>query len=103
MRSISFILALSLVLVLALALDAADGAGICFGGGYPACCANGKNSCGPFCASCARVGEFLANMNMFSNRGEGSGTPDVFRVINTDPFSAGRKAPQAFPTNFGMP
>ena len=30
-----------------------DGMGLCFGG-YPACCQGGKNTCGPFCASCSR-------------------------------------------------
>ena len=32
--------------------EEAEGMGLCFGG-YPACC-NGKNTCGPFCASCRR-------------------------------------------------
>lgn len=78
--------------------------GICFGG-YPECCADGKNSCGPFCASCSRVGEFVRNMGMFAMMGMGMGTPPVFRVINKDPFVGGsiKNAPfpaNPFPTNF---
>merc|ERR1712080_810279 len=56
--------------------------GICFGGGYPACC-QGKNTCGPLCASGNRVSEFLRMMMMFG--GIGPGTPDVFGIINPDP------------------
>ena len=41
--------------IMALYVDQAEGMGICFGGGYPACC-QGKNTCGPLCASCSRVG-----------------------------------------------
>jgi len=36
-----------------LAATAVNAMGICFGG-YPACCENGSNTCGPFCASCSR-------------------------------------------------
>ena len=68
--------------------------GICFGG-YPACCANGKNTCGPFCASCSRVDEFLHNMMMFMMHG--MGTPGVFRIINPDPFVRGPTRPVPFP------
>jgi hypothetical protein len=86
-----------------------SGMGICFGG-YPACCANGKNTCGPFCASCSRVGEFIRNMGMFAMMGMGMGTPAVFRIINKDPFvtGAGKDRPvpfpaNPFPTNFNSP
>ena len=40
---------------------------------------NGMNSCGPLCASCSRVNEYVTNMNMFSSMGRGHGTPAVFR------------------------
>merc|ERR1711890_28119 len=88
---------------LALYVDQAEGMGICFGGGYPACC-QGKNTCGPLCASCSRVSEFLRMMMMFG--GIGPGTPDVFRTINPDPHKdAGQDAvpfPAApFPVNGG--
>ena len=43
------------MVIMALYVDQAEGMGICFGGGYPACC-QGKNTCGPLCASCSRVG-----------------------------------------------
>ena len=82
-----------------------SGMGLCFGGGYPQCCANGKNSCGPLCASCSRVGEFLMNMRMFAMMGMGMGTPGVFRIINPDPHVIGATRPKPFPakplpTNF---
>merc|ERR1712226_725554 len=82
-----------------------SGMGLCFGGGYPQCCANGKNSCGPLCASCSGVGEFLMNMRMFAMMGMGMGTPGVFRIINPDPHVIGAKRPGLFPakplpTNF---
>ena len=84
-----------------------SGMGLCFGG-YPQCCANGKNTCGPFCASCSRVGEFLRNMNMFAMMGMGMGTPAVFRIINPDPNAIGAARPVPFPakplpTNFNDP
>jgi hypothetical protein len=66
--------------------------GLCFGG-YPACCNNQKNTCGPFCASCRRVPEFLRNMNMFNMLGFGKGTPNVFRIINPDPHAFPEKTP----------
>jgi len=78
-----------------------NGMGLCFGG-YPACCQGGKNTCGPFCASCSRVGEFLMNMMMFDPRGFGRGTPNVFRLINPDPHAFPEKDPfpaKPFPTN----
>ena len=72
--------------------------GICFGGGYPQCCAYGKNDCGPLCASCSRVGEFLSNMRMFMGS---MGTPSVFRIINPDPHVASHGGiNNAVPTNF---
>ena len=81
-----------------------NGMGLCFGG-YPQCCANGKNTCGPLCASCSRVGEFLRNMRMFAMMGMGMGTPAVFRVINPDPHVIGATKGVPFPakplpTNF---
>jgi hypothetical protein len=45
-------------------------------------------------------------MNMFAMMGMGMGTPDVFRIINVDPFSRPNKRPfpaAPFPTNFRMP
>merc|ERR1712066_838880 len=69
-----------------------DGMGLCFGG-YPACCQGGKNTCGPFCASCSRVGEFLMHMMMFDPMGFGRGTPNVFRLINPDPHAFPDKDP----------
>jgi len=66
--------------------------GICFGG-YPACCSGGKNTCGPFCASCRRVPEFLRNMMMFDMLGFGKGSPEVFRIINPDPHAFPDKDP----------
>jgi len=83
------VVALLLVSIqLALYVDQAEGMGICFGGGYPACCQDG-NRCGPLCASCSRVSEFLRMMMMFG--GIGPGTPAVFNTINPDPHKdAGR-------------
>jgi len=98
------VVALLLVSIqLALYVDQAEGMGICFGGGYPACC-QGKNTCGPLCASCSRVSEFLRMMMMFG--GIGPGTPAVFRTINPDPHKdAGQDVvpfPAApFPVNGG--
>jgi len=83
------LVSLSLVCLL---LPEAEGMGLCFGG-YPACCSKGRNTCGPFCASCSRVGEFLRNMNMFEMMGFGKGTPMVFRIINPDPHSQPNKVP----------
>merc|ERR1711994_436310 len=99
----SFVALLLVSIQLALYVDQAEGMGICFGGGYPACC-QGKNTCGPLCASCSRVSEFLRMMMMFG--GIGPGTPDVFRTINPDPHKdAGQDAvpfPAApFPVNGG--
>jgi len=99
------VVALLLVSIqLALYVDQAEGMGICFGGGYPACCQGGKNTCGPLCASCSRVSEFLRMMMMFG--GIGPGTPAVFRTINPDPHKdAGQDVvpfPAApFPVNGG--
>jgi len=97
------VVALLLVSIqLALYVEQAEGMGICFGGGYPACC-QGKNTCGPLCASCSRVSEFLRMMMMFG--GIGPGTPAVFRTINPDPHKdAGQGGifPAApFPVNGG--
>merc|ERR1712203_871441 len=78
-----------LVFLLVVAIQLAslvDGMGLCFGG-YPACCQGGQNTCGPFCASCSRVGEFLRHMMMFDMRGFGKGTPAAFRLINPDPHA----------------
>merc|ERR1712080_730994 len=80
---------------LALYVDQAEGMGICFGGGYPACC-QGKNTCGPLCASCSRVSEFLRMMMMFG--GIGPGTPDVFRTINPDPHKDAGQDAVPFPS-----
>ncbi len=93
------------VLLSALVVTSTSGMGLCFGGGYPRCCANGKNACGPLCASCSRVNEYLMNMHMFAMMGMGMGTPDVFRIINGDPFARPNTRPfpaQPFPTNFLM-
>ena len=76
---------------------AIEGMGICFGGGYPKCCQNGKNNCGPFCASCSRVVEFLKHMNMFDMMGFSMGTPGVFRIINP---AGHAHTGAAVPTNF---
>lgn len=73
---------LRIALVLLLAVATVQSMGLCFGGGYPKCCENGKNHCGPFCASCSRVMEFLRHMNMFDMMGFSMGTPAVFRIIN---------------------
>merc|ERR1711936_1422022 len=84
-------LSTKLVLLLVVAIQLAslvDGMGLCFGG-YPACCQGGKNTCGPFCASCSRVGEFLMHMMMFDMRGFGKGTPAVFRLSLSLPTSVG--------------
>ena len=40
------------------------------------------NSCGPLCASCSRVNEYVSHMNMF--QGQGKGTPAVFRYKVND-------------------
>ena len=73
---------LRIAFVLLMFVCVIQGMGICFGGGYPKCCQNGKNNCGPFCASCSRVMEFLKHMNMFDMMGFSMGTPAVFRIIN---------------------
>ena len=83
--------------VLAMVIVMVNGMGLCFGGGYPKCCENGKNSCGPFCASCSRVMEFLRHMNMFDMMGFSMGTPAVFRIINNNGLA---KPGQPVPTNF---
>ena len=106
MKTLTFLL-FTLVTLVSLA-QYASSMGLCFGGGYPKCCQNGKNNCGPFCASCSRVGEFVRNMNMFEMMGMGMGTPSVFRVINNDPFVHGAARPvpfpaKPFPTNFKNP
>jgi len=89
------VVALLLVsLQLVLYSSPASGMGLCFGG-YPACCRGGRNTCGPFCASCGRVGEFLRMMMMFG--GIGPGTPDSFRTINPDPFSGAGRGKVPFP------
>merc|ERR1712045_53361 len=99
-------LSTKLVFLLVVAVQLAslvDGMGLCFGG-YPACCQGGKNTCGPFCASCSRVGEFLMHMMMFDPMGFGRGTPNVFRLINPDPHAFPDKDPfpgQPFPTTAG--
>merc|ERR1711944_266546 len=88
-------LSTKLVLLLVVAIQLAsmvDGMGLCFGG-YPACYQGGQNTCGPFCASCSRVGEFLRHMMMFDMRGFGKGTPAVFRLINPDPNAFPDKDP----------
>jgi len=80
---------LAVALIVALQLASyyeVEGMGLCFGG-YPACCSGGKNICGPFCASCKRVPEFLRNMMMFDMMGFGMGTPAIFRIINPDPHA----------------
>merc|ERR1711887_527855 len=64
MFSLKCVFLLTLALYLVYLTDGTEGMGICFGG-YPACCSGGKNTCGPFCASCRRVPEFLRNMMMF--------------------------------------
>ena len=92
-------LVIRICLAVLILVNLVDSMGLCFGGGYPKCCANGKNVCGPFCASCSRVGEFLRNMNMFDMMGFSMGTPAVFRIINNDPAlqpSSGKP----LPTNF---
>jgi len=102
MLSTKLVVALVVAIQLACLLDQAEGMGLCFGGGYPACCSGGKNTCGPFCASCSRVGEFLRHMMMFDMMGFGKGTPGVFRLINPDPHSQPGKVPfpaKPFPTN----
>jgi len=102
MLSTKLVVALIVAVQLACLLDQAEGMGLCFGGGYPACCSGGKNTCGPFCASCSRVGEFLRHMMMFDMMGFGKGTPGVFRLINPDPHAFPQKDPfpaQPFPTN----
>jgi len=89
------VVALFLVsLQLALYIDTAEGMGLCFGG-YPACCQGGKNTCGPFCASCMRVPEFLRMMMMFG--GIGPGTPSSFRTIHPDPFAGAGRGQVPFP------
>merc|ERR1712106_578167 len=102
MLSTRYVVATLLALQLAcLSMDQVEGMGLCFGG-YPACCSGGKNTCGPFCASCSRVGEFLRHMMKFDMRGFGMGTPDVFSIINPDPHAFPNKTPfpaQPFPTN----
>ena len=53
---LNYILILFSVIALIVAVQFAvvvDSMGLCFGG-YPACCQGGKNTCGPFCASCSR-------------------------------------------------
>merc|ERR1712203_1013096 len=88
-------LSTKLVFLLIVAVQLAslvDGMGLCFGG-YPACCQGGKNTCGPFCASCSRVGEFMMHMMMFDPMGFGRGTPNVFRLINPDPHAFPDKDP----------
>ena len=79
---IKMAVAFRIAFVLLMCIVAIQGMGICFGGGYPKCCQNGKNNCGPFCASCSRVMEFLKHMNMFDMMGFSMGTPAVFRIIN---------------------
>ena len=76
---------------------AVNAMGICFGG-YPACCENGKNTCGPFCASCSRVGEFLRNMRMFMTHMMDD-SPSVFRIINPGGHHGGVQT-QAVPVGF---
>ena len=88
---------LKTIFVLLMVVGTIHGMGLCFGGGYPKCCANGRNHCGPFCASCSRVMEFLRNMNMFDMMGFSMGTPAVFRIINNDGL---HKPGQPVPTNF---
>jgi len=100
MLSTKLVVALVVAIQLACLLDQAEGMGLCFGGGYPACCSGGKNTCGPFCASCSRVGEFLRHMMMFDMMGFGKGTPAVFSLINPDPHAFPDKRPfpaQPFP------
>jgi len=106
MLSTKLVVALVVAVQLACLLDQVEGMGLCFGGGYPACCSNGKNTCGPFCASCSRVGEFLRHMMMFDMMGFGRGTPAVFRLINPDPHAFPNETPfpkQPFPTNNRKP
>jgi len=103
MLSTRFVFAtvVSVCLVVVLMPAPTQGMGLCFGG-YPACCQGGKNTCGPFCASCSRVTEFLRNMGMFDMMFFGMGTPSVFRIINPDPHSQPGKVPfpaKPFPTN----
>merc|ERR1711922_90988 len=73
MFSLKCVILLTLALYLVYLSDETEGMGICFGG-YPACCSGGKNTCGPFCASCRRV-------------------PEVFRIINPDPHAFPDKDP----------
>jgi len=89
---------IKMVVVLFMFIGTIHGMGLCFGGGYPKCCQNGKNSCGPFCASCSRVMEFLKHMNMFDMMGFSKGTPGVFRIINPGGLGITPGAP--VPTNF---
>ena len=88
---------LRIALVLLMVVGMIHGMGICFGGGYPKCCENGKNHCGPFCASCSRVMEFLKHMNMFDMMGFSMGSPGVFRIINPAGHAHGHGP---IPTNF---
>ena len=83
--------------VLAMVIVMVNRMGLCFGGGYPKCCANGRNGCGPFCASCSRVADLLRPKNMFDMMGFSMGTPAVFRIINNSGLV---KPGQPVPTNF---
>ena len=80
---------------LILAATSVRAMGICFGG-YPACCENGTNTCGPFCASCHRVSEFVKMMRMFRSM---MGSPSVFRIINPHGHHGGVQT-QAVPIGF---
>merc|ERR1712212_1068155 len=103
MFSLKCVILLTLALYLVYLTDETEGMGICFGG-YPACCSGGKNTCGPFCASCRRVPEFLRNMMMFDMLGFGKGSPEVFRIINPDPHAFPDKDPfPAQPEHVGLP
>ena len=95
MKMMSKLLMIFCTLLLLVVLS--NAAGICFGGGYPKCCENGKNSCGPLCASCSRVGDFLMNMRMFMGS---MGTPGVFRIINPDPHAHSNLQTNVHPTGF---
>ena len=88
---------LKILILFSMVIGAIQGMGLCFGGGYPKCCQNGKNNCGPFCASCSRVMEFLKHMNMFDMMGFSMGTPAVFRIINN---SGHAHTAGPIPTNF---
>ena len=82
-----------LILALVITLNVValtNGMGLCFGGGYPQCCYDGKNSCGPLCASCSRVGEYLHNMMMFMVHMGHNMNENVFKVTNHNPFLQGQ-------------